>query len=43
MATAADLMEEACAQTGLTDFGEDSFREGLEILLSSLAGRGPAA
>ena len=37
MATAADLMEEACAQTGLTDFGEDSFREGLEILLSSLA------
>ena len=29
-------MDEASAQTGLTDFGDDSFREGLEILLSSL-------
>lgn len=37
MPTAAELMDEACAQTGLTDFGQDSFREGLEILLSSLA------
>lgn len=38
MPTAAELMDEACAHTGLTDFGQDSFREGLEILLSSLAG-----
>ncbi len=36
MATAAEVMEDACTQTGLADFGEDSFREGLEILLSSL-------
>jgi sulfotransferase family protein len=31
-----EVMDEATAQTGLTDFGEDSFREGLEILLSAL-------
>jgi hypothetical protein len=30
------VTDEAQAQTGLADFGEDSFREGLEILLSSL-------
>ncbi len=36
MPTAAEVMEDACKQTGLTDFGEDSFREGLDILLSSL-------
>ncbi len=36
MPTAAGVMEDASKQTGLTDFGEDSFREGLEILLSSL-------
>jgi len=36
MATATEVMDDASAQTGLTDFGEDSFREGLEILLSSL-------
>ncbi len=36
MPTAVELMDDASAQTGLTDFGEDSFREGLEILLSAL-------
>src|SRR5262249_41837883 len=36
MTTAVEVMDEASAQTGLTDFGEDSFREGLEILLASL-------
>jgi hypothetical protein len=29
-------MDEAVAQTGLDDFGDDSFREGLEILVRSL-------
>jgi hypothetical protein len=36
MLTADDAMAGASAQTGLTDFGEDSFAEGLEILLSAL-------
>jgi Sulfotransferase family len=36
MAAPEDLMAEAMAQTGLDDFGDDSFREGLEILLRSL-------
>ena len=36
MVTAVEVMGEARAQTGLTDFGDDSFREGLDILLSSL-------
>ena len=36
MISANDAMAEASAQTGLTDFGEDSFAEGLEILLSAL-------
>jgi len=36
MATAIEVIDEACAGTGLDDFGEDSFREGLEILLTSL-------
>jgi Sulfotransferase family len=36
MTTAAEVMSQACAQTGLTDFGDDSFRDGLDILLSSL-------
>ena len=36
MLTTSGVMGEARAQTGLTDFGEDSFREGLNILLSSL-------
>ncbi len=31
-----DLLDEARAATGLDDFGDDSFREGLEILLRSL-------
>ena len=31
-----DLMDAAVAQTGLDDFGNDSFREGLEILVRSL-------
>jgi Sulfotransferase family len=36
MAAHDDLMGEAIAQTGLDDFGDDSFREGLEILVRSL-------
>jgi hypothetical protein len=36
MAAPEELMAEAVAQTGLDDFGDDSFREGLEILLRSL-------
>ena len=31
-----DLMAEAVAQTGLDDFGDDSFREGLELLVRAL-------
>ena len=30
------LLETACAETGLSDFGDDSFREGLQILVDSL-------
>lgn len=33
---ATALLDDASAATGLSDFGEDSFREGLDILLSSL-------
>ena len=36
MPTAGEAMAEATAQSGLTAFGDDSFTEGLEILLSSL-------
>jgi hypothetical protein len=36
VATYNDVVEAAVAQTGLDDFGDDSFREGLEILLKSL-------
>ena len=36
MAAHEDLMAAAVAQTGIGDFGDDSFREGLEILLRSL-------
>jgi hypothetical protein len=36
MAPHDDLMATAMAQTGLEDFGDDSFREGLEILVRSL-------
>src|SRR5262245_10157387 len=33
-----ELLSAARAQTGLDDFGDDSFREGLEILVRSLRG-----
>ncbi|OMB80821.1 sulfotransferase family protein [Mycolicibacterium conceptionense] len=36
MPTAADIKAKAVEQTGLTDFGDDSFAEGLAILLESL-------
>lgn len=36
MAAHEDLMAAAVAQTGLEDFGDDSFREGLEICVRSL-------
>ncbi len=36
MAAHDDLMAAAVAQTGLENFGDDSFREGLEILVRSL-------
>src|SRR5436305_4655810 len=36
MAEHHDLMREACNETGLDDCGDDSFREGLGILVRSL-------
>jgi hypothetical protein len=36
MLSSNEVMDAASERTGLTDFGDDSFREGLEILLSSL-------
>ncbi|HEV3353256.1 MAG TPA: sulfotransferase [Acidimicrobiales bacterium] len=36
MPTADQLVDEACRQTGLEDFGGDSFREGLAIYCDSL-------
>jgi len=36
MPTIDDVLQAAATQTGLDDFGDDSFREGLDILLSSL-------
>jgi hypothetical protein len=36
MASLNDIQDAAVAQTGLDDFGDDSYCEGLEILLSSL-------
>ena len=36
MVTHDDLMADAVAETGLDDFGDDSFREGLEILVRAL-------
>jgi hypothetical protein len=36
MATLKDIQDAAVAQTGLDDFGDDTYREGLEILLASL-------
>ncbi|MGO4445923.1 sulfotransferase [Mycobacterium sp. 2YAF39] len=37
MAASGDLMDAAVERTGLDDFGDDSFREGLEILVRALA------
>jgi hypothetical protein len=36
MPTVKDIQDAAIAATGLDDFGDDSYREGLEILLASL-------
>ena len=36
MVNASDLKDDAVRQTGLTDFGADSFDEGLTVLLNSL-------
>ena len=36
MNAAQDLLDEAVSASGLDDFGDDSFREGLEILVESL-------
>ena len=36
MASPGELMASAVARTGLTDFGDDYFREGLEILVKAL-------
>jgi hypothetical protein len=36
MSAAQDLLDEAVSASGLGDFGDDSFREGLEILVASL-------
>jgi Sulfotransferase family len=35
MSTVPELLRRACAAAALEDFGEDSFREGLEILVAS--------
>jgi hypothetical protein len=35
---ADDVMNEACEQTGLDDFGADDFREGLGVLCASIEG-----
>jgi hypothetical protein len=36
MKTVHELLAEAQSDTGLSDFGEDSFREGLEVLVAAL-------
>lgn len=36
MNTTDEILDAATSQTGLTDFGDDSFREGLDVLLASL-------
>ena len=41
MATHGELMDAAVAETGLDAFGDDSFREGLEILVRALGDGGP--
>lgn len=38
MPTSAELMRAAVAETGLADFGPDTFRTGLDILLAALDG-----
>jgi hypothetical protein len=40
VATPGDLLQEARAKTGLDDFGDDSFREGFEILVNALESEG---
>ena len=42
MQSVDELLAEAEAQTGLHDFGEDSFREGLERLVRALREAGRA-
>lgn len=37
MASSGDLMSAAARHTGLTDFGDEAFREGLDILVRGLA------
>jgi len=37
----AELMATARAQTGLDDFGDDSFREGLDALVRALRAEAP--
>ena len=37
MASSGELMSAAVRRTGLTDFGDDAFREGLDILVRGLA------
>ena len=36
MATHGELIDAAVSETGLDDFGDESFREGLEILVRAL-------
>ena len=38
MTTSTELMAQATAATGLDDFGDDSFREGLDVLTAALSG-----
>jgi hypothetical protein len=40
MVTHGELVDAAVAETGLDDFGDESFREGLEILVDALGGAG---
>lgn len=40
MTSPGDLLQTATAKTGLDDFGDDSFREGFEILVTSLRDEG---
>src|SRR5271155_242999 len=40
MLSAAELIDEAVEETGLSDFGGESFRDGLERLTEALAAEG---